>query len=213
MNGRSGVPDALRDLGSDVQIESLRTGDYAIDEVALIERKAVRDLHLSVIQGRLWSQMGRLRRAAPWRYLVVEGCPLYDGPLAAEAVRGLLIAVDELGITRDPRAGLRRFCRVDRQDRAPPARSLCRSRSAALRATSSKRDPYGTPLERALGAAEGVSTVTARKLLGRVRLVDERSPCSASRVAASAWHRRPASRGDCTNSPRALAIPASAGIA
>jgi DNA excision repair protein ERCC-4 len=102
----SGVPDALCDLGYDLQIKSLRSGDYAIDDLALIERKTVRGLHLSLVQGRLWPQVGRLRRAAPWRYLLVEGESLYDGPLTPEAVRGLLITIDELGIgvihSRDP---------------------------------------------------------------------------------------------------------------
>jgi ERCC4-type nuclease len=188
---RSGVPDALRDLGCDVQIKNLRTGDYAIDELALIERKAVRDLHLSLIQGRLWPQVGRLRRAAPWRYLVVEGVSLYNGPLAPEAVRGLLIAVDELGVTvihawdfADSAAWIARI--------ALRRRGVLRGVDRPHYAQRPQRDSHGTPPERALGAAAGVSTVTARKLLsefGSLTSVLLAPPAELQRVPGIGVHR------------------------
>jgi DNA excision repair protein ERCC-4 len=161
---RSGVPEALCNLGFDVRIKSLSTGDYAIDDLALIERKTVRGLHLSLIQGRLWPQVGRLRRAAPWRYLLVEGVSLYDGPLAAEAVRGLLITIDELGVAvihawdaADSAAWIARI--------AVRRRGSWRGVDRPAYAQRPQRDAHGTPPERALAAASGVSTVTARKLL------------------------------------------------
>ena len=160
----SGVPQALRDLGYDVQIKNLRTGDYAIDDLALIERKTVRGLHLSLVQGRLWQQVGRLRRAAPWRYLLVEGESLYDGPLTTEAVRGLLITIDELGIAvihshdpADSAAWISRIAVRRRGDRRRIDRPHYAQRP--------QRNAHGTPPERALAAAAGVSTQTARGLL------------------------------------------------
>ncbi|HET7128371.1 MAG TPA: ERCC4 domain-containing protein [Gaiellaceae bacterium] len=162
---QSGVPDALRDLGWTVDFEHLPTGDYAIDDLALIERKTVRGLHLTLIEGRLWSQIGRLRRAVPWPYLLLEGTSLYEDPLSPEAVRGLLISVGELGVTVIyacdavdaaawiARVALRRRGNVRNVNRPPYAQ---RAQRAAL-------DP---PPERALAAAAGVSTVTARRLLG-----------------------------------------------
>lgn len=162
---RSGVPDALRDLGFDVRVTSLGTGDYAIDELAVIERKTVRDLHRSLIQGRLWWQVGRLRRAAPWRYLLVEGESLFEGPLKADAVRGLLITVDELGVgviharhATDSAAWIARI--------ALRRRGLVRGVDRPRYAQRPQRDPDGTPAERALAAADGISTATARRLLG-----------------------------------------------
>jgi ERCC4-type nuclease len=162
---RSGVPDALRDLGWEVRLEALPTGDYAIDDLALIERKTARGVHLSLIQGRLWSQIGRLRRATPWPYLLVEGQTFYEGPLRAEAVRGLLLTVADLGITVihawdvadaaawNARIALRRRGNVRNVNRPPYAQ----------RAQRAAPDP---PPERALAAVAGVSTVAARKLLG-----------------------------------------------
>jgi DNA excision repair protein ERCC-4 len=162
---RSGVPDALTELGYDVRRRSLRTGDYRIDDLALIERKSVRDLHLSLIRGRLWPQIGRLRRAAPWRYLLIEGESLYAGPVAPEAIRGVVITIDELGI------GVIRSS--DAADSAAWIARIALRRRGATRqvdrphyAQRPQRDSHGTPSERALAAADGVSTVTARILLG-----------------------------------------------
>ena len=144
---------------------SLRTGDYAVDDPALIERKTTRDLHLTLIQGRLWPQIGRWRHAAAWRYLLVEGESLYSGPLSAEAIRGALITVDELGIgviharsAADSAAWIARI--------AVRRRGLPRRIDRPEYAQRPIRDIDGTPSERALAAAHGVSTVTARKLLG-----------------------------------------------
>jgi ERCC4-type nuclease len=153
---RSGVPDALRDLGWEVQIKVLPTGDYAIDDLALIERKTVPELHLSLVRGRLW----------------------------AEAVRGLLITVDELGVTvihawdaSDAagwiaRVAVRRPGGVRNVDRPPYAQRA-------------QRDANNPPPERALAAATGVSTVTARKLLqefGSLRNVLLAEPHELQRV-------------------------------
>ncbi|HEU5362067.1 MAG TPA: ERCC4 domain-containing protein [Gaiellaceae bacterium] len=161
---RSGVPAALAAIGVDVRLRTLPVGDYAIDELALIERKSVTDLHVSLIQGRLWQQLGRLRRAAPWRYLLVEGKSVYDGPLPQSAVRGLMVAVDDLGV-----AVIRS---LDHADSAAWIERIARRRRGESRRVD--RPPYAqrpqrpaqvSPPERALAAAEGVSTVTARKLL------------------------------------------------
>jgi DNA excision repair protein ERCC-4 len=97
--------------------------------------------------------------------LLIEGESLYAGPLAPEAIRGALIAIDELGI-----AVIRSS---DAADSATwIARIALRRRDATRRvdrpqyAQRPQRDLHGTPPERALAAANGVSTVTARKLLG-----------------------------------------------
>src|SRR5438046_3207791 len=92
---RSGVPDALRHMGMVIDEDALPVGDYVVGDV-MIERKTVHDLHRSVLKGRFWSQIGRLRRAAKWRYLLMEGQSPYEGPLRLQAVRGLVLAVDDL---------------------------------------------------------------------------------------------------------------------
>jgi ERCC4-type nuclease len=151
----------LRALGLEVGVTSLRAGDYLIGDTTIVERKTVRDLHLSIVRGRLWRQIGLIRRRAPWRYLLVEGHSMYDGPVASEAIRGLVIAVDELGV-----------CVVhssDLQDSAAWLTRIARRRLGEHRtidrpiyAQRPKRQPRVSPPEQALSAAAGVSTITAR---------------------------------------------------
>jgi Fanconi anemia group M protein len=76
----------------------LAVGDYAIGDGVLVERKTVGDLHRSVVRGRFWFQVGRLRRAGPVPYLLVEGADLDDGTLTPTAVRGCLVAAVDLGV-------------------------------------------------------------------------------------------------------------------
>ena len=89
---------------------------------------------------------------------------LFDGPLEPDAVRGLLVTVDELGIgvihARDPTDSAAWIARIAVRRRGD-RRVLDRPHYAQR----PKRDPYGSPPERALAAAAGVSTVTARRLL------------------------------------------------
>jgi len=94
---RSRMDDELRAAGLAVTICVLAVGDYAIGAV-LVERKRVRDLHLSIIERRFWRQIARLRNASLFPYLLVEGEDIDAGPLSERSVRGALIAVEELGI-------------------------------------------------------------------------------------------------------------------
>ena len=75
----------------------LPVGDYDVGS-SLVERKSVRDLHLSIVKGRFWPQIGRLAGCRRTPYLLVEGSDLDAGPLGPAAVRGALLAVSELGI-------------------------------------------------------------------------------------------------------------------
>lgn len=161
----SGVPDELVRLGLDVEVQALWAGDYVLAELALIERKTVRDLHLTVIRGRFWLQMAKLRRAGGWPYLLIEGGTPYDGPLSAEAVRGLLLSVSDLGITV-----------ITSREAGETASWIRRIFERRVDARTNNRIPYAqrpkraalvAPPERALSAAAGVSTVTAKAVLAR----------------------------------------------
>ncbi len=117
----SGVPDELEKLGLDVQLRTLWAGDYVLEKLAIVERKN----------------------------LLIEGGSVYDGPLSAEAMRGLLLAVDDLGISVVMSANGAETATWIR-------RSFERPRTAPA-----------PPPERALAAATGVSTVTAKAVLAR----------------------------------------------
>jgi ERCC4-type nuclease len=174
----SGIAAELIRLGVDVEEHRLDAGDYRLDGLALIERKTVEDLHQSVYRGRFWAQIGKLRHATRWPYLLIEGRSLYGGCLSPEAVRGLVIAVSDLGVT---------VCRSD--DVHDSARWIHRIASRRVTAPSRNRPVYAqrpnrseliSPAEQALAAAPGVSTATARTLLSHFGTL--RDVLSASHV-------------------------------
>lgn len=91
------VVAALADEGVEVILTRLGIGDYTLPGGAIVERKAVRDLHLSVRAGRFWQQMGALRTAAR-PVLLIEGRTLDLPILPPRAVRGICLAVAEQGV-------------------------------------------------------------------------------------------------------------------
>lgn len=94
---RSGLPSLLVELGLQVELQTLEVGDYAVGS-RVLERKTVADLHRSAAQGRLWSQVGALRRDPRIAYLIVEGQDLDAGSLPERAVRGALLKVLDNGV-------------------------------------------------------------------------------------------------------------------
>jgi ERCC4-type nuclease len=95
---RSKVPAMLAELAVPIEACRLAVGDYAIGRNVLVERKCVADLHQSIVRGRFWPQIGRLRIVALAPYLLVEGPDLDAGPLLPTAVRGCLVAAMDLGV-------------------------------------------------------------------------------------------------------------------
>lgn len=59
----SRVPELLKELGLCVELGSLSRGDYKIGEQTVVERKTVDDLHLSIVRGRFWPQIRKVRAA------------------------------------------------------------------------------------------------------------------------------------------------------
>jgi ERCC4-type nuclease len=161
----SGVPAALLRLGARVVVEPLPAGDYRIGEEIWIERKTVADLHGSLGRGRLWAQLGRLRDAAAYPYLLVEGVDLDAGPRHPNAIRGALLAVADAGVTllwsQDPddtalwthRLALRHARRS-----AAPTRPYAPT-------PQTRTTPMLDPRLGLLSAVPGISTGTAQALL------------------------------------------------
>jgi ERCC4-type nuclease len=157
------VPAALERLGRPFRVERLESADYAFGRRWAIERKTVRDLHLSAWSGRLWRQLLVLRRSGPRPYLLVEGRSLGGGPLPVAAVHSLLLAVVDLGValirSDDPTDSAAWIDALVR--RAHPARARTTFVLRRARVTGTH------PAETALVSADGVSFVTARALLAR----------------------------------------------
>jgi ERCC4-type nuclease len=60
----SRVPALLNERGATVEITHLLAGDYQLRGSALVERKTVRGMHIAIVAGTFWSQVGRLRALA-----------------------------------------------------------------------------------------------------------------------------------------------------
>jgi DNA excision repair protein ERCC-4 len=162
---RSGIASVLTDeLGAEVEVASLPAGDYHVGAETLVERKRVRDLHSSVTKGHLWAQLAKLRAAAAFPYLLVEGTDIDRGPLTPNAVRGACLAAIDQGIAllrsgqpRDSALWLHRLAvRCQRVEAAAERPAYAQRPKAA-----------GGPeaAEALLAAVPGISATSARALL------------------------------------------------
>lgn len=71
---RSALLDALRRSGVfEVRMAHLTTGDYLLNDLALVERKSVADFATSLIDGRLFPQVARLAHSGFRTLLLIEG--------------------------------------------------------------------------------------------------------------------------------------------
>ena len=151
----------LRRLGTEVRVAQLPVADYR-SGFALVERKTVRELHLTLAAGRLWGQLGRLRAAGSRPFLLVEGASLDAGPISATGIRGALLAAAENGVPI-----------VRSESRADSALWIHRIAWRAARRSSSRdrpvyaQRPKPSTAEGVLAAVPGISTMSARALLGR----------------------------------------------
>jgi DNA excision repair protein ERCC-4 len=160
----SGIPKHLERLGADVRLTMLEVGDYDVGGGTIVERKSVGDLHASVLAGRLWRQIGALRRSARYPFLLVEGRNLDFGPILPQSIRGICLSAQRLGVRLLRSADvtdsalwlflLARQCQRQGRDRDRPI--------------PAQRPQPPTPTEAAeamLAAVPGLSAVSARALL------------------------------------------------
>ena len=93
----SGVPKALKQHPDvEITIRRLSLGDYQVDDTLIIERKTLADFAISVVDGRLFMQVGRLIRQQTMRAcLILEGTSDRYPKLAIPmpAFRGALVTV------------------------------------------------------------------------------------------------------------------------
>jgi DNA excision repair protein ERCC-4 len=163
---QSGIDDTLAELGAEIEIASLPAGDYAVGADTLVERKRVLDLHAAVLKGRLWPQLGKLRAACAFPYLLVEGSDIDRGPLHHNAIRGVCLAVIDQGIAL-LRSGYQRDSALWIHRLAVRCQDV---ESAAERPAYSQRprpQPGEETAEAVLASVPGISTTSARALLAR----------------------------------------------
>lgn len=65
--------DALKERGSEISFKTLHVGDYVASDRICVERKTVSDFESSVMNGRLFEQLERLREHYDFPILILEG--------------------------------------------------------------------------------------------------------------------------------------------
>lgn len=90
----SDVVKKLIDLGVELKVETLRTGDYVLSDRCVAERKTVSDFCTSIIDGRLFAQAASLRDLYEKPIVLVEGGTLYGTRnVLPQAILGALASV------------------------------------------------------------------------------------------------------------------------
>jgi ERCC4-type nuclease len=158
-----GMVVALRNVGFEITVRRIAVGDYALGRGTVVERKTLADLRASLHDGRLWRQLGQLRRC-PIAYLAVEGPDVLAALADANAVRGALLSIADLGVivfrTRD-RADTAAWLALIAKRRA---QQPIRHRSPHVDRPTTRA--HSTPV-RVLAGIEGVSETRAKALLTR----------------------------------------------
>jgi Fanconi anemia group M protein len=85
--------------GEDVYLETkkLSFGDYVVNDTVTVERKTARDFLISIIDGRLFSQLSRLKNHSNCPVLLIEGNPFKtDLDFDPLAIRGALVSTQTM---------------------------------------------------------------------------------------------------------------------
>jgi len=91
---RSEVVTALARYGVVVESRQMDAGDYIISERVVVERKEAQDFISSLMDGRLFQQMGSLKSAYPRPVVIIEGESLYGiRNISKEAINGALASI------------------------------------------------------------------------------------------------------------------------
>jgi Fanconi anemia group M protein len=88
---RSGILERLQELGANVKVGELETGDYVLSGELVIERKTAADFIASVIDGRLFNQIAKMKLSFTRPVFLIEG-DVYstNSKITREAIDGAL---------------------------------------------------------------------------------------------------------------------------
>ncbi|AEC51430.1 Hef nuclease [Pyrococcus sp. NA2] len=90
---RSEVVKRLKILGAKIEVKNLDVGDYIVSDEVAIERKSANDFIQSIIDGRLFDQVKRLKEAYPRPVIIVEGQLYGIRNVHPNAIRGAIVSV------------------------------------------------------------------------------------------------------------------------
>jgi Fanconi anemia group M protein len=93
----SGIIDLLTCVGVQVEVGKVSYGDYVINDAITMERKTARDFLISLIDGRLFTQVSNLKKHCVHPVLLIEGNPFKTGlDFDEAAIRGALISIQAI---------------------------------------------------------------------------------------------------------------------
>ncbi|MCS6768199.1 MAG: ERCC4 domain-containing protein [Candidatus Nitrosocaldus sp.] len=167
---RSGVPDALKELGIYVDYATLDVGDYIVHRDCCVERKSVDDLINSIYDARLFIQVDGMLKHYPSPVLIIEGSSTslssVDKPGVLYGAIASLVVEFKVPTVFTPSpthtavaiaALARHFSREDDDAREPMLRRI-------------RKDRYGSLREQQLGiiaSIPGIGGRLAQRLLER----------------------------------------------
>ncbi|MDE1811006.1 MAG: hypothetical protein KGH66_03125 [Candidatus Micrarchaeota archaeon] len=82
----------LESNGLEVRLDTLPVGDYAISDRVCVERKTISDFESSMMSGRLFDQIDRLKRAYAFPILILEG-EYEDFRLKSKVINGAIASL------------------------------------------------------------------------------------------------------------------------
>ena len=93
----SGLLELIREHDVFVEVKPLPFGDYIINDSITIERKTARDFLISIIDGRLFTQLSNLKKHCACPVVLIEGNPCKtDVDIDPAAIKGALISVETI---------------------------------------------------------------------------------------------------------------------
>lgn len=172
--------DRLEELGCSLVIETLDTGDYLLSDRIAAERKTVLDFENSIVDGRLFDQLDRMKRAFESPVLIIEGSRR-DFKLDKNVILGAIASVyTDFNIpvirTAGPKGSADIIARIANREQNGKVRAP--SPKGGLRAKSHEEfqeniignmPGVGTRLSKALlkrfGSVRGVANATVEELM------------------------------------------------
>lgn len=153
--------NSLYDAGVDARIETLDVGDYIISDRLCVERKTVQDFEKSIIDGRLFDQVERMKQYYELPIIVIEG-DKDEFRLKHNSINGAIISVYI-------RYGIPVLASNSPQDTAAIILTMAKQEQNGVREPTKKNGRHAFSeqeyMENVVGNIKGVGPVLARALL------------------------------------------------
>lgn len=90
---RSGIINLLKNYNLEIIKKNLAIGDYFIDDRILVERKTICDFKDSLINGRLFEQLGSLKKWCDKSLVIIEGDLSTIEGIDSNALQGAIVSI------------------------------------------------------------------------------------------------------------------------